>query len=186
MAAHRLRGCLPWPKLAQALRAFPCYNSLQIICIGSFATPSFLYSMPLRAHLRCASVYTVTIKSASCRTPSVALFNPLTYAPKFSARATILACCVSLQRLLNLWCNGNFSLSHLNNVSISLLYYVFIIGVIYADFDVCRIYIPRDYIGDSPWLNECGYCLGDINGQIIVIDFMVDGFNAVWWMSVDD
>ena len=41
MAAHRLRGCLPWPKFAQALRAFPRYNSLQIICFGSSATPSF-------------------------------------------------------------------------------------------------------------------------------------------------
>jgi len=30
---------------------------------------SFLYSMPLLAHLRCASVYQVTIKSASCGRP---------------------------------------------------------------------------------------------------------------------
>jgi len=71
-------------------------------------------------------------------------------------------------------------LFRLNNVSISLLYYVFIISVIYADFYVCGIYIPGDYIGDRPWFNDCGYCLGDINGQIIVMEFMIDGFNAVW------
>ena len=41
MAAHRLRGCLPWPKLAQALRAFPCYNSLQIICFRVFCNTLF-------------------------------------------------------------------------------------------------------------------------------------------------
>ena len=36
MAANRLRGCLPWPKLAQALRAFLCYNSLQMYLLWEF------------------------------------------------------------------------------------------------------------------------------------------------------
>jgi len=48
MAAHRLRGCLPWPKLAQALRAFPCYNSLQIICFRVFCNTLLSTEIPIK------------------------------------------------------------------------------------------------------------------------------------------
>jgi len=74
MAAHRLRGCLPWPKLAQALQAFPCYNSPQIICFGSFATPSVI------ERGGCTAI-------APDNRHLIATFNLRIYTPKFSSWA---------------------------------------------------------------------------------------------------